>query len=91
VTAGIGKLGGELMTVYGCTVRQAGPVGDGIVKIKLREQGNQFDAHFIAPDGQEKEMLAIALTALSANLPVFVDLGSTTADTEIHWITVGYH
>jgi hypothetical protein len=58
---------------YTCTVTKAGPGGKKQVFITLTDAGGLFtDKTFAAAKGREKEMLAIALAALTNNLTVSV-------------------
>ncbi|MFP3868559.1 MAG: hypothetical protein ACLFUU_10420 [Desulfobacteraceae bacterium] len=62
-------------TWYTCTVKWAGPqINPYKVRIHLtRSVGTPgFTKTCVAPVGREKEMLAVALTAISSNKPVLV-------------------
>jgi hypothetical protein len=67
---------------YTCTVTKAGPGGKKQVFINLTEADSLFtDKTFSALKGREKEMLAVALTALTNNVAVSVSIDpSSTAD-----------
>jgi hypothetical protein len=72
---------------YTCTVKKAGPGGNKQVFITLDDAGGQFtDKTFVAVKGREKEMLAVALTALgnSAMVSVSVDPYSDVIPPIIH-------
>jgi hypothetical protein len=58
---------------YTCTVTKAGPGGKKQFFITLTEAGGLFtDKTFAAAKGREKEMLAVALTALTTNITVSI-------------------
>lgn len=58
---------------YNCRVLMAGPAEDGVIYISLRNQGSpEFTHWFKAHPDMQKEMLSVALTAITANLPVSV-------------------
>jgi hypothetical protein len=58
---------------YTCTVTKAGPGGKKQVFITLTDAGDQFtEKTFAAAKGREKEMLAVALTALTSSATVSV-------------------
>ncbi len=60
---------------YHCYISLAGLGGQGGTYLRLTDAGDspQFmEKVFRVPDSHSKEMLAIALTAVSANLKVFV-------------------
>jgi len=63
---------------YTCTVDKAGTGWKDHVYIRLSETGGSFtNVCFVAPDGRKKEMLAIALTAMTTGKNVSVKLSST--------------
>jgi len=56
---------------YQCTVRAAGPAGTNQnVYIVLKDRGGSFYQYFYAETGREKEMLGVALTAISTGFGV---------------------
>jgi hypothetical protein len=61
------------------TVTKAGPAENGVIYVALRPSDNSFHRWFEAEPSIEKEMLAAALTAVSAGKKVQVYLTSTTA------------
>jgi len=64
---------------YKCTVEKAGTGWRDHVYIRLSDTGGSFtNVCFVAPDGRKKEMLAIALTAMTTGKNVSVNLSSTT-------------
>ena len=64
---------------YTCTVDRAGTGWNDHVYIMLSATGGSFtNVCFTAPDGRKKEMLAIALTAMTTGKNVSVNLSSTT-------------
>jgi hypothetical protein len=62
---------------FNCTVNRTGPAENGNIYVHLREAGNQFDRWYIANSTIKKEMLATALTAISAQLRVSAQLSTT--------------
>ncbi|MBN2467585.1 MAG: hypothetical protein JXD19_05485 [Deltaproteobacteria bacterium] len=62
---------------YNCTVDATGPYS-GTIYIQLTSASNFTGKWFTAPAGMQKEILAIALTAMSNGFTVFVyaDLGA---------------
>jgi len=69
---------------YTCTVEQAGTGWKNHVYIRLSDTGGSFtNVCFVAPDGRKKEMLAIALTAMTNGKNVSVNLSSTTGGSVI--------
>jgi hypothetical protein len=62
---------------YRCVVARTGPAEDGKVYIALTDRESRFSNRwFEALDVIKREMLATALTAISANLPVDAALES---------------
>ena len=62
---------------YKCTVEKAGIGWANHVYITLSDTGGSFtNVCFVAPDGRKKEMLAIALTAITTGKNVSVNLSS---------------
>lgn len=60
---------------YTCTVTKAGAGGKKQVFITLTDAGGSFtDKTFAAIKGREKEMLAVALTALTSSVTVYVSI-----------------
>jgi hypothetical protein len=62
---------------FTCTVTKAGPGGKKQVFIMLTDAGGAFtDKTFVAVKGREKEMLAVALTALTNNVTVSISINT---------------
>ena len=61
---------------YQCKVDKAGPAEDGTIYISLNCPGN-FSCWFSATEGMKKEMLSVALTAITTNLKVEVQVTGT--------------
>ena len=53
---------------FSCNVNMAGPGENGNIYVHLREVNGQFDKWFVAAAAVKKEILATALTAISASL-----------------------
>ena len=69
---------------YKCTVEKAGTGWMNHVYIRLSDTGGSFtNVCFVAPDGRKKEMLAIALTAMTTNKNVLVKLTDTAGGSVI--------
>ena len=69
---------------YVCDVTEAGAVGPAAeVQIRLTSTGSFTNQWFKARTGREKEMLAVALTALASGLKVRVWLNSTAVNAEL--------
>ena len=69
---------------YKCTVEKAGIGWMNHVYIRLSDTGGSFtNVCFVAPDGRKKEMLAIALTAMTNGKNVLVKLSGTTGGSVI--------
>ena len=69
---------------YTCTVDKAGTGWKDHVYIRLSETGGSFtNVCFVAPDGRKKEMLAVALTAMTNGKNVWVNLSGTTGGSVI--------
>ena len=67
---------------FTCTVTKAGPGGKKQVFITLTDAGGLFtDQTFAAAKGREKEMLAVALTALTNNITVSVSSSALSNST----------
>ena len=70
---------------YTCTVDRAGTGWNDHVYIMLSATGGSFtNVCFTAPDGRKKEMLAIALTAMTTGKSVLVNLSDTSAGSVIY-------
>lgn len=68
---------------HGCHVRQTGVVEDGRTLISLREDSGSAwtgDRWFVAVETARREMLAVALTAITTDMQVSVQLTSTAAE-----------
>lgn len=63
---------------FSCSVNMTGPGEDGNIYVHLREVSGRFDAWYIAAAAVRKEILATALTAVSASLQVSCYLTSTS-------------
>lgn len=64
---------------YTCTVTKAGPGGKKQVFITLTDAGGQFtEKTFAAAKGREKEMLAVALTALTTSATVSISINPSS-------------
>ena len=64
---------------YTCTIEKAGTGWANHVYIRLSDTGGSFtNVCFTAPDGRKKEMLAIALTAMTTGKSVLVNLSDTS-------------
>ncbi len=64
---------------FNCEVTMAGPGEDGSIYIHLRELNGAFDRWYTAVEAVRKEMLATALTAMSADRHVRAKLTTTDA------------
>lgn len=64
---------------FSCNVNMTGPAENGDIYVHLREVNGQFDRWYVANAAAKKEMLATALTAISASLKVSAYLASTNA------------
>jgi len=72
---------------YNCTVVRAGSGYGGATYIKLTDENGAFyNRWFLAANGQEKEMLAVALTAMTNNMKVNVGLSSASEFSYIYCI-----
>ena len=70
---------------YTCTVDRAGTGWNDHVYIMLSATGGSFtNVCFTAPDGRKKEMLAIALTAMTTGKSVLVNLSDTSGGSVIY-------
>ena len=69
---------------YTCTVDKAGTGWKDHVYIRLSDTGGSFtNVCFVAPDGRKKEMLAVALTAMTTGKSVLVNLSGTAGGSVI--------
>ena len=71
-----------------CDVTQAGAAENGNIYIALRATDNSFHHWFIAVSQMEREMLASALTAISASKRVNTFLTDTVAYSTINRLYV---
>lgn len=55
---------------FSCNVTMAGPGENGNIYVHLRQANGQFDRWYLAAASVKKEILATALTAISASLKV---------------------
>jgi hypothetical protein len=55
---------------FTCNVNMTGPAEDGKIYVHLREVNGVFDSWYVAAAAAKKEILATALTAISASLRV---------------------
>ena len=62
---------------FNCDVMQTGPIENGEVWIKLREEGGQFERWYSPVSIVKKEMLAVALTAMTTGFRVAAALTTT--------------
>jgi hypothetical protein len=62
---------------FSCNVTMTGPGENGNIFVRLREVNGRFDTWFLAAASVRKEILATALTAISASLRVSVYLTTT--------------
>jgi hypothetical protein len=62
---------------FSCNVTMTGPGENGEIYVHLREANGHFDAWYVAASAVKKEMLATALTAISASLQVSCYLTTT--------------
>lgn len=62
---------------FSCNVNMTGPGENGDIYVHLREVGGRFDQWYVAASAVKKEMLATALTAISASLQVSCYLTTT--------------
>ena len=70
---------------YTCTVDRAGTGWNDHVYIMLSATGGSFtNVCFTVPDGRKKEMLAIALTAMTTGKSVLVNLSDTSGGSVIY-------
>ena len=70
---------------YTCTIEKAGTGWANHVYIRLSDTGGSFtNVCFTAPDGRKKEMLAIALTAMTTGKSVLVNLSDTSGGSVIY-------
>ena len=69
---------------YTCTVEKAGSGWRDHVYIRLSDTGGSFtNVCFTVPDGRKKEILAVALTAMTTGKNVLVNLSSTAGGSVI--------
>ena len=71
---------------YTCTVQEVGTTGVQKMTFTLTDTAAEpyfVSLNFLARDGREKEMLALALSAMSMNLPIriYADADGATLDT----------
>ena len=66
--------------LYVCTVEAAGPQADGVMYIGLTSAPAFTWKWFIAPANMQKEILAIALTAMSNGMQVLVQVDVSAGD-----------
>jgi hypothetical protein len=73
-----------------CQIRRAGlNSGDGRVHIDLKAVDGTFDWNwFLAKQEHNREILAIALAAISSNKTVFVQTADTSTWTEVWWFSI---
>ena len=62
---------------FDCDVMQAGPIENGQIWILLREKGGQFEQWYAAVSIVQKEILAVALTAMTTGFRVAAALTTT--------------
>jgi hypothetical protein len=66
-----------------CTVTMAGPAENGNIYIALKAVSGSFHNWFIAVSSMEKEMLAVALSAISGGKRVLASLTDTAPNSII--------
>jgi len=71
-----------------CTVTRAGPAENGTIYIALQSTSGSFNNWFVAVPQMEKEMLAVALAAMSGGKVVTASLTATTAYATINRLYV---
>jgi len=73
-----------------CSIRRVGiNAGDGLVHFYLKSVNGTFDWNpFVAKPAQSREMLAIALAAISSNKNVNIQTQATTAWAEVWWLDI---
>jgi hypothetical protein len=69
---------------YTCRVRRVGPADDGKIYVWLVDVNGSFDHWFFALDSIKREVLSVALTALSLGLTIEVALDSTDVYSQIN-------
>jgi len=62
---------------FSCNVNMTGPGENGDIYVHLREVSGRFDQWYVAAAAVKKEILATALTAISASLQVSCYLTTT--------------
>jgi hypothetical protein len=62
---------------FSCNVNMTGPGENGNIYVHLREVSGRFDEWYVAAAAVKKEILATALTAISASLQVSCYLTTT--------------
>jgi hypothetical protein len=62
---------------FSCNVNMTGPGENGDIFVHLREVNGRFDTWYLAAASVKKEILATALTAISASLQVSVYVTTT--------------
>lgn len=62
---------------FSCNVNMTGPGENGNIYVHLREVSGRFDQWYVATAAVKKEILATALTAISASLQVSCYLTTT--------------
>jgi hypothetical protein len=62
---------------FTCDVTQCGPIENGQISIQLRDRGGQFHQWYHPVSIVQKEMLAVALTAMTTGFGVDAALSST--------------
>ncbi|MEX0345573.1 MAG: hypothetical protein AB3N20_11660 [Rhizobiaceae bacterium] len=71
-----------------CRVTRAGPAENGNIYIALQAASGAFHNWYIANSSMEKEMLAVALSAIAGDRTVTTHLASTTAYSTINRLYV---
>ena len=67
-----------------CKITRAGPAENGIIYIALRADDGSFHRWFQAVSAMEREMLAVALSAINSGKGVTTYLTGTTAYSTIN-------
>lgn len=62
---------------FSCRVERTGPAENGTIYVWLNDQGGKFNHWFVAADVVKREILSVALTAMSTGLLVDAAVEST--------------
>ena len=73
-----------------CIIDSAGYIGDGKIGGFFKPKDGSFDyTPFLAPDGHEREFLAVVLAALTTDRLVDIIVDTPTAWSPVKWFLVG--